>query len=115
MIKFAETHNEARRWLRRYRKSGLCEGLCIPIYIRTGIAVAIFFDYADCRSDMVKYTSERDVTSLGAVIHRSIYDLRFCLGEGERKGEGQRVTRHCKIDGDLKWILCHIATARSHR
>lgn len=97
----------------------VCVKVCVYLYIRTGIAVAIFFDYADCRSDMVKYTSERDVTSLGAVIHRSIYDLRFCLGEGkrerEKKGEGQRVTRYCKIDGDLKWILCHIAAARSHR
>lgn len=49
-----------------------------------------FFDYIDCHPDMVKYTSERDVTSLEARNSPGIYDLRLCL----------RVTRHCKIDCD---------------
>lgn len=103
MTKLAEAHNEAKRWLRRYRKSSIKGGI-----YRHGIAVAIFFDYADCRSDVVEYTSERDVTSLRPVIHRSIYDLRFCFGEREKerqrekggKRERQRITRHCKIDDD---------------
>lgn len=87
MTKLAEAHNEAKRWLRRYRKSGIKDGI-----YRHGIAVAIFFDYADCRSDVVKYSSERDVTSLRTVIRRSIYDLRLCLRERERekKNEGRK-------------------------
>lgn len=84
MEKFTETHNEAKRWLRRYHKNDIKDG----IYAH-GIVVVFFrLRWLSPRYGEVYW--KRDVTSLQARNSSGIYDLRLCL----------RVTRHCKIDGD---------------
>lgn len=105
-----KAHNEAKRWLHRYRKSDIKDSI-YGMVLRS-----LFFSITLTVAPMWWSTSERDVTSLQAVIYCSIYDLRFCLEgkekERERERGGGRSREHCKIDDDWNWpfVIFHYGT-----